>query len=243
MNLTFAKLYHAQHKEYQEDIPFWLALADEAGGPTVELGCGTGRITSPLIERGYKVTGVDNDPEMLEFIRANFGQRKNLKLVNADFIKYSDYQDVGLVILPCNTYSTFNVEDRFSLLKNIYENIPVGAVFYTSIINPDLIKDMPDCEEPELETTIEHPETGCPLLISAEWKTEAGKFLLTWHYDHLLPDGQVQRASRTTEHFQVLSDVYLQEFVEAGFDVELIGDFDGGAFNDESQYLIIKAKK
>jgi len=243
MNLILANLYHAQHQEYQEDIPFWLTLATEQDGPIIELGCGTGRITKLLIEQGHKVMGVDNDPEMLDFIRANTEEDKNLKLVEADFIEYAGYQGHPLVILPCNTFSTLDASKRARFLSQLYSNMDEASVFCTSIINPELLVDLPDSEEPEVEMEIAHPETGFPLQISAEWKSDAEKFYLTWHYDHLLADGQVERVSQSTEHFKDIADVFIREFVEAGFELELIGDFEGNEFDDDSQYLILKATK
>jgi SAM-dependent methyltransferase len=243
MNLILAKLYHAQHQEYQEDIPFWLALAAEQGGPIIEMGCGTGRITKQLLEQGYKVTGVDSDPEMLDFIRLNTEEDENLKLIEADFIEYAGYQGHPLVILPCNTFSTLDAPQRARLLSQIYSNMDEGSVFCTSIINPELLVDLPDSEEPEVEMEIEHPGTGHPLQISAEWNSDAEKFYLTWHYDHLLVDGQVERVSQSTEHFKVRAEAFIGEFVEIGFELKLIGDFEWNDFDDESQYLIIKAIK
>ena len=46
-----------------------LLAAYLAPGCTVlELGCGTGRLTRPLLERGYAVTAVDNSGEMLRHV-------------------------------------------------------------------------------------------------------------------------------------------------------------------------------
>jgi SAM-dependent methyltransferase len=38
------------------------------GDEVLELGCGVGRMTAPLLQRGYRVTAVDNSPEMLEHV-------------------------------------------------------------------------------------------------------------------------------------------------------------------------------
>jgi SAM-dependent methyltransferase len=40
-----------------------------AGGSVLELGCGVGRITRQLVRLGYRVTAVDESPEMLEHVR------------------------------------------------------------------------------------------------------------------------------------------------------------------------------
>lgn len=39
------------------------------GAAILELGCGTGRVTHPLIELGHEVTAVDESPEMLARVR------------------------------------------------------------------------------------------------------------------------------------------------------------------------------
>src|SRR5579862_1586326 len=40
-----------------------------AGASVLELGCGTGRITRQLVRLGYRVTAVDESPEMLAHVR------------------------------------------------------------------------------------------------------------------------------------------------------------------------------
>ena len=39
-----------------------------AGSSVIELGCGVGRMTRELLARGYRVTAVDNSPEMLAHV-------------------------------------------------------------------------------------------------------------------------------------------------------------------------------
>ncbi|MFE4830109.1 class I SAM-dependent methyltransferase [Streptomyces sp. NPDC056672] len=49
--------------------PEVIAAAVPAGASVLELGCGAGRVTHPLLERGFAVTAVDESAEMLERIR------------------------------------------------------------------------------------------------------------------------------------------------------------------------------
>jgi SAM-dependent methyltransferase len=39
------------------------------GAPVLELGCGAGRVTHPLVALGHPVTAVDESPEMLAYVR------------------------------------------------------------------------------------------------------------------------------------------------------------------------------
>ncbi|MFF2010475.1 class I SAM-dependent methyltransferase [Streptomyces sp. NPDC058195] len=51
------------------DEPDVIAAAVPAGASILELGCGVGRVTHPLIERGFEVTAVDESAQMLEHVR------------------------------------------------------------------------------------------------------------------------------------------------------------------------------
>lgn len=49
--------------------PDIVAAAVPAGAHILELGCGVGRVTRPLLERGFTVTAVDESQEMLDRVR------------------------------------------------------------------------------------------------------------------------------------------------------------------------------
>src|SRR5919107_5348662 len=50
-------------------VAFYSALAWEAGGPVLEIACGTGRVAIPIARQGFAVTGLDVVPGMLERAR------------------------------------------------------------------------------------------------------------------------------------------------------------------------------
>ncbi|WP_424887251.1 class I SAM-dependent methyltransferase [Streptomyces sp. XH2] len=49
--------------------PDIIAAAVPARARILELGCGVGRVTRPLLERGFTVTAVDESPQMLDRVR------------------------------------------------------------------------------------------------------------------------------------------------------------------------------
>jgi len=54
---------------YGADLALWAILAEQAAGPVLELGCGTGRVALELAGRGGEVTGVDSDPALVASLR------------------------------------------------------------------------------------------------------------------------------------------------------------------------------
>ena len=55
---------------YTADLPLWRELAEAAGGPILDLGCGTGRVALDLASRGHDVTALDSEPEFLRVLVA-----------------------------------------------------------------------------------------------------------------------------------------------------------------------------
>ncbi|MGP4110986.1 class I SAM-dependent methyltransferase [Streptomyces sp. 4N509B] len=51
------------------DEPDVIAAAVPPGARLLELGCGVGRVTHALLERGFAVTAVDESPQMLRHVR------------------------------------------------------------------------------------------------------------------------------------------------------------------------------
>jgi SAM-dependent methyltransferase len=65
------------------------------GSEVLELGCGVGRVTRPLVDLGHRVTGVDNSPAML----AAFPPSAGVKTVLADIESLELGRRFGVVVL------------------------------------------------------------------------------------------------------------------------------------------------
>ncbi len=70
---------------------FWSAVT---GKRVLEVGCGTGRHTSKLLQQGNEVVGLDQSAGMLGLAKEKLGGREGLQLIEADFLSY-DFGDAS----------------------------------------------------------------------------------------------------------------------------------------------------
>ena len=239
-------LYHAHHNLHQEDIPFWLQIADERNGDILELGCGTGRVTIPLAQAGYKVYGLDNDLDMLMTLKDILPTplHPQVNLILGDMTHFHIATKFSTILLPCNTLSTFPVNDQRNTIACVYHHLEMEGVFAVSLPNFELLASLPPRGESEIEETFSHPADGEPVQVSSEWFSEEDTFTFTWHYDHLIPDGNVTRTTVQTQHYLVPNQAYTVFLREAGFSkISIYGNYDLSPFSAKSPYLILLARK
>jgi SAM-dependent methyltransferase len=253
-SIEIHELIRLHHQSYQEDISFWISRT-RIGSLILELGCGHGRVTIPLANAGRKVVGIDRDRDALSSLDS---QRKTLPeeirnrilIIQADILDFHSSSIFDAVILPCNTYSTFNHQDRLQLLSGVYRSLRSGGIFITSIPNPELgsilsrsLEEGKDEQNAELESQFIHPKTGLPVQVSSRLTPTQRGMTMEWIYDLLLPDGNVDRFVVSTEHYLESLKAYEDELIIAGFRSEaFLGDFSGTEYDQDSPFLIMVAK-
>lgn len=238
----FPALYHAHHSRYPEDIPFWVDLAKKQDGPILELGCGTGRVLLPLAEVCESVFGLDHDPNMLAFLRQSLPSAlsSHINVWLADLEAFHLATRFSLIILPCNTFSTLSEKKRRKMLALVQYHLKPGGRFVTSMPNPKYLMQLPATADPEIEDIFPHPVDEEPVQVSSSWERIDQTFSIFWDYDHLLPDGRVDRIRAQAIHHLSTLQTYTQELSSAGFERPiLLGDFDGSPYMDDSPYLIL----
>jgi hypothetical protein len=188
--------------------------------------------------------GLDHDLGMLNMLRTGLPEalRASISLIQADFCCFRLACKFGLVILTCNTFSTLTSTQRQNLLDCVRNHLSPGGSFSASIPNPMLLKRLPRRAESEIEEIFPHPVDGEPVQVSSEWERDSEGITFIWHYDHLLPQGSVERSSIRNQHFLVPLKTYQSELSSSGFrSVQMHGDFDGVGFSPSSPYLILAA--
>ena len=107
---TDAGFYDGFSTGLDGDVAFYVEEARKAGGPVLEIGCGTGRIMIPIADSGVPVFGLDQAPAMLEIARGKVAglpadTRQRIRLVAGDVRAFDLDQRFNLVVIP---YRTFN---------------------------------------------------------------------------------------------------------------------------------------
>ncbi|MBM4425408.1 MAG: class I SAM-dependent methyltransferase [Chloroflexi bacterium] len=73
-----SRFYDLENADFVEDLDFWVGLAKESGGPVLELGCGSGRVTQQIARAGITIVGLDNSEPMLALARAKLNRKPEL---------------------------------------------------------------------------------------------------------------------------------------------------------------------
>ena len=130
------------------DQPYWLALAQRYGGPVggptsgpiLELACGTGRVTIPLAEAGYAVTGLDLSAAMLaEARRKSIGHGLPVTWVLGDMRHFDLGQTFALIILPFNTLChLMTIDDLAGCLACVRRHLRPDGRFALDMFVPDM---------------------------------------------------------------------------------------------------------
>ncbi|HEY0613767.1 MAG TPA: class I SAM-dependent methyltransferase [Candidatus Elarobacter sp.] len=126
-----------------DDVAFYVGRCAEAGGPVLELGCGTGRITLPLVRAGLSVTGIDLSGPMLQRLRAKAAsltpaEQARLELRCADMAEVDLARRFARVICPYSAF-TYLVEPerRARALARVREHLAPDGRFILDVFVPD----------------------------------------------------------------------------------------------------------
>ncbi|MCW8380188.1 class I SAM-dependent methyltransferase [Streptomyces justiciae] len=102
------------------DEPDIIAAAVPPGAHILELGCGVGRMTHPLLERGFRVTAVDESPEMLARVQGARTIRSTVEELDLS-------ETFDVVMLASFLVHTGDVEVRRGMLRACARHVAEGG--------------------------------------------------------------------------------------------------------------------
>lgn len=142
---------YAKLRDPSGDREFYRALARSAGGPVLELGCGSGRVLLPIAREGIACVGLDSSTAMLDALRRK-DPPGNLRLVTGR-VQAFDLSPERFSLI----YAAFrvlqhlvSVEDQLACLANVRRHLAPGGLFAFDVFAPRLER-IAVTEEPEAE--------------------------------------------------------------------------------------------
>jgi SAM-dependent methyltransferase len=104
-----AELYDLEHDELVEDFVFYEEMVDRSGPRVLDLGCGSGRLFSPLLRGGAeRIVGVDGSAALLRRAESRIGGDEQLSLANGAGI-------IRLVLGDVRALGSVDIGETFSL--------------------------------------------------------------------------------------------------------------------------------
>lgn len=156
-----------------DDIAFFRSLAEQAGGPVLELGCGTGRVAIPLVDAGYEVVGIDRSTAMLARARAKAEAAGpevagRLRLVEGDMSETRAWDGFGLAFAAGRAFmSILEPDAQLRTLRLVHEQLRPDGLLAIDVFDPRLDLIGPDGAPVRSDVgTFVNPDTGRPVRVS-----------------------------------------------------------------------------
>ncbi len=155
-----------------DDVGFFRELALATGGPVLELGCGTGRVTAPLAEAGMTIVGLDRSRAMLDVAERRRRSlppdvQHRLRFVEADMQDFRLGRRFGLVFAAFRVFMALpDPTSQQAALATIRRHVRPGGLLAIDTFDPrlDLLTNEP---RPSREIDeVRHPATGRLVRIS-----------------------------------------------------------------------------
>jgi len=117
-------------------VAFYSALAEEAGGSVLEIACGTGRVTIPIAQLGFPVTGLDIVPGMLARARSKSAGLP-IRWVEGDARTFRLDERFHLIFLTGNAFQAFVTNaEQAAVLQRVYAHLHDDGLFAFETRNP-----------------------------------------------------------------------------------------------------------
>ena len=134
---SFARVYDLfmDNVPYEEWCEYLTTLLKENGiedGLILDLGCGTGKLTRLMEQKGYDMIGVDNSFEMLDIAREQ--DSKNILYLMQDMREFELYGTVRAVYSACDSVNyILEEEELLEVFKLVNNYLDPGGLFIFDI--------------------------------------------------------------------------------------------------------------
>jgi SAM-dependent methyltransferase len=225
------------------DVPFFVQEA-QARQSVLELMCGTGRLSIPLIEAGVRLSCLDSSAEMLAVLKEKLRARGvSIPIYEMDASNFSLARRYDLIIIPFNAFAEISDPlEQENSLKSIHTHLLEGGRLICTLHNPALrllsvdgqihqrgIFHLPDAGGYLILSTIENYDPATRLVKGAQF------------YELYNADGVLQSKRFVQLTFYLHGKEDFERLARAqGFEVEtLYGDYGRAEFDPQRSPFMI----
>jgi SAM-dependent methyltransferase len=236
------------------DVPFYLDLAREIGGPVLEIGSGTGRVLLPIARAGIEIHGLDLSRAMLEVLEAKLQReqeeiRSRITLHAGDMRSARLSREFALIIMPFRPFQHMHtMKDQLAALRTARVHLREGGRFAFDVFYPKFDSLLSGIGEERFE--MEWPVDGKPGTIIRRFyrkdsvdkihQSFSGAFVYRWFEG----DRMIREETAPLHMTWYLYPELRALLALAGLEVEQeYGSFAKSALNNESTEMIFVVRK
>lgn len=140
-NYRLADFYDDQYGNIQHDIPFWRNMTNDSQ-EILEIACGTGRITIPLLLNKKKVHAIDYSSEMISILHNKIDTdfpllKDQLEITNADMRNFDLNKKFDTIIITSNSLNHIETnQDVVRTLQTMKKHLTDDGILVFDILNP-----------------------------------------------------------------------------------------------------------
>lgn len=251
-----AAFYDYYSTGLEGDVEFYVAEAQKAGSPVLELGCGTGRITFPIAQAGIQIAGLDLSPSMLDVARQKMALLEDavqdrVELMLGDMRDFTLDRRFSLAIVPYRAFLyMYTPDDQKQALRHIREHLVEGGLLAFNVFDPrlDIISGHFGALGSALKMIQEfvHPVTKRRVIVWDTRQYDPGSQMIEQYFifEELDEDGKVIHKHYVPLRLRYVFRYEMQHLLDlCGYRVEaLYGDFERRPFRYGGEQIWVARK-
>ena len=228
----------------RDDINFYVEWANRLDKDVLELGCGTGRVSIPIIYTGVNVIGLDYSMPMLKKFKSKLEQEEwdiaeRLSIIRGDMTNFRLNKKFGLIILPFRPFQhLISVEDQLNCLKSVRDHLTTDGYFIFDVFNPNPERLLspafgPVIDIPRFEMSDGKMLTRTSRVLKSHWKDKWNEYEFLYEIEDL--NGIIKKiVQKTTMRYFHVEEIELLLDMAGLKILELYGDFDSSPYEPNS---------
>jgi ubiquinone/menaquinone biosynthesis C-methylase UbiE len=208
-----------------KDIEFYIKLIPKSNTDILELCCGTGRISIPLAEHGFKMTCIDSSLNMLEIFKTKLNSHnqkqllKSISVVNSLMQEFSLNKQFDCILLPFHSFQNLTTEiDIKKCFDCLRQHLRENGTIILNLFNP-----LPEMENVINETcTREVVDNNNKMLgkkVTTNTDIDLNNQILFFKTEYIIENNIITDYFETKYYYESQAEIL---FLENGFIIENI---------------------